>query len=266
MFVTVSISQTTDTLVARLSVIEKDAPGGHHNMVHIVFPSVPGCVSESWCYETPELEWESYEKQADGRLVLRHKYDGGTVVTEVIPYRNKVEFIAHVENQTKEPPLPNMCWQLRESPTFKAIDEDLYTELVDREFIFIRGKGRVFLNHTVRRRKVGTDSTEWFNKPYPWVQIYKSDRNPDGDEDCTDWSNCSTDRYEIPVIGAVSRDGKWLVALAADSSALTLCNAWHDCMHIWPGWENGIWRNVIYAMENDTAKLLKAWREDFGKK
>ena len=260
----------SDTLVAILTVIEKEAGGGFHPMVHIEFPGVPGCITETWCYETSGLEMVSYKKIVGGGLELRHKYDGGTVVTEVIPYPDKVEFVAHVENQTKEPPNLNMCWQLRESPTFKAIDEDHYSELINREFIFMKDKGRVFLDKTTRRIRAGSKSSEWFNQPYSWIQIYKSGKNEKKNKnkltDCSGWSNCSPDHYDVPIIGAVSKDDKWLTALAADSSAMSLCNAWHDCMHIWPEWRNGIWRTVIYAMENNPDKLLARYHEDFSQK
>ena len=258
-----------DTVNASINVIEKQSPSGFYPMVVIEFPGIPGSRTESWCYESDGLVFVSYEKTFSGKIVLRHEYDGGVIITDVIPYPNKVEFIAHVENQTKEPPFLNMCWQLREAPNFKAIDEDLYYDLVDREFIFMKDSGRVFLNHTERRPKMGSDTSDWFNKPYPWIQIYKPDwkdlpkeGNPFYTE-CDDWSNCSTDRYSKPIIGAVSRDAKWLVAIAADTNAIDLSNAWHDCMHVWVPWKDGIWRNTIYAMENNPDLLLEKYNFDF---
>jgi hypothetical protein len=58
-------------------------------------------------------------------------------------------------------------------------------------------------------------------------------------------------------------DGDWIMAIAADSNTTNLCNAWHDCMHVWVPWVNGSWRNVIYAIENDTGKLLGKYKADF---
>ena len=258
-----------DTVNASVNVVEKQSPSGFYPMVVIEFPGIPGSRTESWCYESEGLTFAGYEKTFGDKLVLRHEYDGGTILTDVIPYPYKVEFIAHVENQTKPPPFLNMCWQLREAPNFKAIDEDHYYDLVDREFIFTRDNGRVFLNHTNRRPKVGSDTSDWFNKPYPWIQIYKPDWKElpkDGVPaytTCDDWANCSTDLYSKPIIGAVSRDSNWLVAIAADTNAIDLCNAWHDCMHVWVPWKDGIWKNTIYAMENNTDLLLEKYNTDF---
>ena len=258
-----------DTIKASINVVEKQSPTGFYPMVVIEFPGIPGSRTESWCYETAGIVFVGYEKTFGGKLVLKHEYDGGTVVTDVIPYPDKVEFIAHVENQTKEPPFLNMCWQLREAENFKAVDEDHYYDLVDREFIFMKDSGRVFLNHTERRPKVGTEMSEWFNTPYPWTQIYKPDWKDLPEEgspsytQCDGWSNCSPDRYSKTIIGAISKDGDWLVAIAGDPTAHDLSNAWHDCMHIWIPWKDGIWRNVIYGLENDPDLLLKKYEADF---
>lgn len=262
-------THSKDTLIAKLSVVEKQSPSGYFPIVVVKFPGIPGCRTESWCYETRGLEFVSYEKIFGDKLVLKHEYDGGTVITDVIPFRDKVEFIAHVENQTKEPPILNMCWQLRAAPNFNAVDREHYCELVDREFIFTKDSGRVFLNHTHRRPKLGTKMSDSANNPYPWTQIYKPAWHKLPVEssgllpDCEGWSNCSTDLYNKTIIGAVSRDGDWLVAIAADPSALEVCNAWHDCMHVWIPWKDGVWRNVVYAMENDADLLLEKYDADF---
>ena len=254
---------THDTLKATVNVIEKQSPDGFRPMVVIKFPDIPGSRNECWCYETGGLTFVSYEKIFGDKLILKHKYDGGTVITDVIPYRDKVVFTAHVVDQTKKPPVLNMCWQLREAENFKAVDRDHYCELVDREFIFMKDSGRVFLNKTVRRPKIGTKMTDKVNNPYPWTQIYKPDwKNVHDTSDCEGWSNCSTDRYSQTIIGAVSRDGKWLMAIASDSTATEMCNAWHDCMHVWVPWKDGVWRNVIYAGKNDPDLLLERYDND----
>ena len=72
-------------------------------------------------------------------------------------------------------------------------------------------------------------------------------------------------RFVAPVVGVVSRDRKHLAALAA-SPAHSLCQAWHDCMHINSDWGTSgqrRWRLKIYALENDPAKLLETVAADF---
>jgi hypothetical protein len=83
------------------------------------------------------------------------------------------------------------------------------------------------------------------------------------------WSDYSPDRYTIPVIGAVSRDGKYLAALGNDSAGL-MCQAWHDCMHNNPQWLPAdappaarTWRVKVYVMENDPDALIARVNKDF---
>ena len=72
----------------------------------------------------------------------------------------------------------------------------------------------------------------------------------------------------MPVIGVVSRDGKYLTAMASGAESM-VCQAWHDCMHNNARWlpaANGNgheWRVRIYAMENDPEALLTRFHEDF---
>jgi len=83
------------------------------------------------------------------------------------------------------------------------------------------------------------------------------------------WAEYSTDRYTIPVIGAVSRDGQHLAALA-NSSASMVAQAWHDCLHNNPMWTPGDappadrrWRVKIYVMPNEPKALLNQVAKDF---
>ena len=94
-----------------------------------------------------------------------------------------------------------------------------------------------------------------------WRDIPKVDPNS--------WADYSLDRYTTRIIGVVSRDGKYLAALANDS-AVTMCQAWHDCLHNNPQWqpadappEQRIWRSRVYAMEDDPEGLLARVLRDF---
>ncbi|MBI2434214.1 MAG: exo-alpha-sialidase, partial [Candidatus Hydrogenedentes bacterium] len=81
----------------------------------------------------------------------------------------------------------------------------------------------------------------------------------------------SADRFITPVIGTVSRDGKYLAAIANDTS-LSMSQAWHDCLHNNPIWqpadapiEQQRWRLGIYALENDPTPLHEHVAADFPK-
>jgi hypothetical protein len=100
-------------------------------------------------------------------------------------------------------------------------------------------------------------------------------RSPD---DSTSWSwplpilwrgAHSPDRYTTPIIGIVSKDGKYLVA-QGNGSAETMLQAYHDCLHNNPEWlprnvplTRRTWRLKIYAMENDFKALLRRVAKDF---
>ena len=85
---------------------------------------------------------------------------------------------------------------------------------------------------------------------------------PDG------WAAYSPDRYTLPIIGAVSRDRRYLAALAT-AAEVTLSQAWHDCMHNnarWataPGDSEKTWRIRLYVLDNDDEALVAKFRRDF---
>jgi len=239
--------------------------------VRATIPSVPGFTCDSWCYEGG-MEFVSCRDLGVGRLELRHELvasPGVFVVTEVMPAADSVEFFAHLERADgaagplpESPVIPNLCWQVKSSPTF-AGKPGPYPAFVSRCFIFT-DQGRTFLDHTERRNIPVQPADDPRNNP-PWVQIYgPADKSPMRSAPDA-WADFSADRFIVPVLGVVSRDGKHLAAIAAPS-AITLCQAWHDCMHINSAWEpvgDRKWRLKIYALENDGAKLLDAVERDF---
>lgn len=246
------------------------------------FPELPGFTCDSWCYEIPDIEFIGAGAVEGGIVEMEHRVKRGEHVfrfkTEVIPSSGAVEFIvtpladpSNAESLPQELPIPNICFQLRRSPRFKSEKPatDNYPEFVERCFIFSE-KGLTFLLNTERRKIPARPSDDKENNP-PWVQMYvgvwKTPRKPRPDS----WADTSSDRYTVPIIGTVSRDRKYLVALAEDS-ADTMSQAWHDCLHTSPKWqpENAppseqVWRMKIYLMENNPDALLARARKDFPK-
>jgi hypothetical protein len=244
-------------------------------LVSASFPNAPGFTCDSWCYESP-LDFVGAKPLPNGRLELRHRFRDHPEVllfTTVTPEPGAVEIAARPELEKSgvgkipgdlQP--PNLCWQLKRAAGF-ASAPDPYPEFVKRCFIFTE-KGRTFLDKTTRLQIPCRPPDDQYNNP-PWVQMYVGAWQPvpKAPPDC--WAAYSPDRYTTTVIGAVSRDGKYLAALANDSAPL-MCQAWHDCMHNNPQWlpadgppERRTWRLKMYVMRNDPKALLARVAKDF---
>lgn len=258
-----------------LGVWEDDKLGGGKKltMVAATFPNVPGFTCDSWCYES-EVDFLSARPLDGGKLELRHRvrhHPQAVLVTTLTPEPGAVELVARIELE-KEGSLPadlltpNLCWQLRRAPAFASAPQP-YPEFIKRCFIFTE-KGRTFLDQTTRRKIPVRPANDPYNNP-PWVQMYVGASEPIPHVNTKSWADYSPDRYTIPVIGAVSRDGKHLTALANDSASV-MAQAWHDCMHNNPQWQPAdavpaqrVWRLKIYAMENNPDALLARVAKDF---
>jgi len=248
---------------------------GKLTLLSASFPNVPDFTCDSWCYES-NVEFLEARPLDGGRLELRHQLNaspGFLLVTTVTPEPGAVEFAARVERAagtTGEWPAsvetPNLCWQLRRAKGFQSAP-DPYPEFVKRCFI-VTAQGVTFLDQTTRKRIPCRAADDPVNNP-PWVQMYVGVWQPLPAVGPTSWSDYSPDRYTATVIGAVSRDRKWLAAVANDSAPL-MAQAWHDCLHNNPQWlpadapaKDRVWRLKIYVMENEPGKLLERVVKDF---
>jgi len=248
---------------------------GKEVLVSASFPELPGFVFDAWCYES-DMEFIAAEAGPGGRIVLRHRLRGSAEVvlaTTVTPEAGAVEFLARPEaipsgwsDKSSPLPTPNLCWQLQRAVSFRSAP-DPYPEFVKRCFIFT-DRGMTFLHETLRRRIPCRAPEDPYNNP-PWVQSYVGtwqDIPPVGP---ASWADYSLDRYTTTVIGVVSRDGRYLAALANDS-ATSMHQAWHDCLHNNAQWlpaeappERRSWRVKAYLMRNDARLLLDRVRRDF---
>lgn len=244
-------------------------------LVGATFPEIPDFTCDSWCYEG-DMEFLGCRDVRDGRLELRHRLTAAPdvlVVTTVTPEPGAVEFKARLERADgragplpDSPAVPNLCWQLRNAAGFASRPEP-YPEFVARCFIFTE-RGRTFLHETVRRPIPARSADDPRNNP-PWVQLYGPIWEPPQRSGANAWADFSTDRFTCTIVGAVSRDRRFLAAIASGSAG-ALCQAWHDCMHIISAWsqpeESGPrreWRLKIYVMENDPERLLQRAVQDF---
>ncbi|MBI4559728.1 MAG: exo-alpha-sialidase [Candidatus Hydrogenedentes bacterium] len=248
-------------------------------MLSVTFPNVPEFACDSWCYEA-EVDFLDARALDGGRVEMRHRdrqNRQALVITTATPRPGSVVVEARMELDREGYPaatLPaaptglNLCWQLRHAPGF-ASKPDPYPEFVRRCFIFTE-RGRTFLLDT-DRKKIPVQKPDSEHNTPPWVQMYMDARLPVPETPPNSWAGFSADRYLTPVIGAVSRDGKFLAAIANDS-ADSMAQAWHDCMHNNPKWlpedapvAERRWRLGIYAMENNPKALLGRVAEDFPK-
>ena len=253
----------------------------YDRLLSATFPQIPEFTTDLWCFESPGVEFESAHDLGDGRVQLRHRWSSQswTIVSTVTPQVGAIDFVSrmvpHDAEDAAQPsayPSLNICWQLRRAKTF-ASEPDPYPQFVARCFIFARGQtaedsGRTFLLDTVRRPIPVKPATHRRNNP-PWVQMYLPTSAPvDMRAGPTAWADYSPDRFTVPLIGAVSRDGRFLAAMASGAESM-VCQAWHDCMHNNARWlpaDDGVgktWHVKIYAMENDPARLLERFRDDF---
>lgn len=251
--------------------------GTYYPILSMTFPNVPEFSCDAWCYES-EVEFLSASPLPEGALEIRHR-DKNTpsllVVTTVTPRPGAVELVARVVSEQEgaapaggitAPPGLNVCWQFRHAPAF-ASKPDPYPAFFKRCFLFTH-TGLTFLCDT-EREKIPVQSPDAEANNPPWVQMYVPSDVPRSVTPPNSWAGTSPDRYLIPIIGVVSRDQKYLAAVANDS-AQNMSQAWHDCLHNNPKWlpedaplADRCWRVTLYVLENDPKKLLQRAGEDF---
>ena len=211
------------------------------------FPNIPEFTCDFWCFESPGIVFEKAEAIDGGRIRMTHSWEGEDweIVTVATPERGAVEIVCHLEPLTggnEKPdryPNLNVCWQLRSATSFASVDE-FYPEFVERCFMFTE-KGRTFLHDTARSPIPRKRLDHKRNNP-PWVQIYYPQSAPGEIKTATDsWSGTSSDRYTIPLIGAISKDWRYLTALATGSegnhvSSLDRLYAQQRQMAAYQGW------------------------------
>jgi dienelactone hydrolase len=251
---------------------------GRQTMVGITFPNIPDFTCDSWCYES-EVDLVDIISLNQGRMKLIHKFREHPhlyLITLITPEPGAVTFTAWIEkikHSNESLPdnilLPNICWQLKRAPAF-ASEPEPYPEFIRRCFI-ITGNEQIFLDKTDRKKIPVREEKDAVNNP-PWVQNYIRNDQPLPEPDPKLWAAYSDTKFARSIIGTISRDKKYLVAVANNAS-VSMCQAWHDCVHNNPQWlpknasvDQQIWQLKIYVMENDIETLIKKVENDFPKK
>jgi hypothetical protein len=226
-----------------------------------------------------------------------HSYPGVILKTTFTGTAHAVEAVANFETDPAYEGQPNalpsdaiaegdllhqirpttLCWSFDRGPAFspngrqspESKEPGNYPEWIRRCFIFT-DQGLTFLDHTVRRKTdepwIKDDSPQQ-TQPFCWSQHYVGTwQDPLGGGFP---ANTSTTPYTVPLIGAVSRDGRFLLALATDNAQYS-AQAWNTCLHHVPVWGpedapllKRSWRMKLYVMQNDPEKLLQLYHQDF---
>lgn len=253
---------------------------GLWTFVWVKVSEIPGCVLDLLCYEHSGMKYLSHRVVDRHGVELTHRSTKNPevlLITRVMPEPGAVEIVARAEVDAAsapaaklpgELPAPNLCFRVKRAEEAFSCYPDPFPEFIGRCFIFT-DEGRTFLLDTVRRKLPRAPADDVRNNP-PWVQMYTPVWQPTSPPSTgATWYNTSTDRFTIPVIGVVSRDRKYLVALGNGSSDM-LAQAWQECLHNNPKWlpadaapENRRWRAKVYIMPNDPDALVARVMSDF---
>lgn len=270
--------------------INKHPTHGDAALISARFADTPNCRIDLWMYESTvdfsaqnpaSARWEdrvSFEfvnarSAPDGSLELEHGIPGGegvTLTTAVTPFDGGVDIATRTAaegprvRKTLDSPVPNLCVQTVNADAFKS-DPDNYQEFVSRCFIFTKN-GRTFLDATTRMKNTTCFPADDPRNNPPKAQLHAASGGTVPRHSKVFGCGHSPDRFDIPVIGIVSRDGERLVAVMTKNGDL-MWQAYRDCVHNQPHWEpdeqtgGRILRIRIVLMENDIDKLQRNYEE-----
>ena len=262
--------------------------------VTATFPNIEGAQLDASAYESMHVTltpFLSVDLPGDDRIEVRHRYLAHPQIIHVMEIHarpEEIEFTGRLEwdkDSTEAERMapdnlwvPDLCFQLMHGPAFQAYSpviprnshdhaREFYT-FVKRCFIFTE-QGQTFLDQTTRNEfasTVGWEQDDPRNNP-PITQRHLGvwqESPPEG------MKYVSPDRYRLPLMGAVSRDGQHLIALAGVSPEY-MQQALFECLHCYGRWlpedkplMERRWRKKIYAMDNDPDRLLERYHKDFG--
>ena len=253
-------------MVPKLRYIETDK----YSLVNIAVPSIPGLECEIWCYEDHLGKAVSHQEEGNA-LVLIHNLETATVTSRFEPVRDGVEVRVEVTGpdmgSVQEVKSLNPCWQLGCSEAF-GNQGDYVQDFVARCFVMLDG-GLTLLKDTQRIPGTRNRANDKANLSDPWIQEYFPIwRSHPGQ--VSGQRGYSPDRPVYPLIGCVSRDGKYLAAFAWPETR-SLGQVWHDCLHPRPAIGEAydpkanrtVSKGRFYFLPNDEKLLLDAFRRDF---
>ena len=230
---------------------------------------IQGLVMDIWCYEDALGDPVSHTYEGK-TLVLTHKLGTANVTSHFKPLNDGVDILVRVygpdEADIKKVRSLNPCCQFERSPAFMG-EGDYVEDFVSRCFVYLEN-GMTYLKDT--KRIPGTTGNETnADAEKPWIQeYYPTWRKHPGQ--VKGQRGYSTDRPVYPIIGTVSKDGKYLAAVVWPET-MRLGQVWHHCVHPRPIISESfdaskgetVTHGKIYLMENNGKKLLKNFKKDF---
>jgi len=220
------------------------------------------------CFESAPFHSGTAEKRPDGSVVFSYTAGEMKCVTTFTPKvggRVEMNVVATGPlEELKKIKFIDGCMQHWESPAFRR--RGALTEFAERGFIYTM-RGPVSLLDTPRgNQKAFAADSPWNTPPGTQWYVQPSAQHPG---DIWGFGTCG-DRPVIGLIGAVSRDGKWLTAIGRPHN-LSIGQGWHDCLHCgghtrWYLNEATATirqRTMLYVMPNDKEALLAAGLADF---
>jgi hypothetical protein len=227
-----------------------------------------GLVCELWCYEAGSFQYGKGSKSGDGSVVFIHTSGKMTATTRFTPSgESRVSMDVSVQGpieELKKVVYMGPCMQLWHSEKFKR--EDSLVDFARRCFLYTM-RGPVGMLDTARGPMKGFKPDGPENNP-PYTQWYVPiGRVHPGDI----WAfGASGDRPLYGIVGAVSRDGRWVAAIGC-AHTRTLGQGWHDCIHYVPEMQaylderkgQLLQRTTLYVMPNDKRRLLENFQQDF---
>lgn len=253
--------------------------------VIVAFPDHPELNCAIWCYEDKLGQPATWAKEGQ-ELILQHRSAENArlkVTTTFTPCADGVTQVVAVEGDTEEETRAinqvNPCFQFRRSSAFGEAGDgklDYVDDFVARSFVFT-DRGFTLLKDTQRfpcamkSAKAGDRFAERANSDRPWIQSYSPvwERFPgEGGNRAAGWSSA---RITYPIMGVVSRDGKYLAAVAWPET-YRMNQLWLCCVHPWPclltadynpATKKRVSRGKLYVLPNDAAMLLARFEQDF---
>jgi len=220
------------------------------------------------CFEAGPFHEGTAQKRPDGSVVFAYESGEMKCVTTFTPkVGGRVEMDLEVTgplDELKKIRFIDGCLQHWESPAFRR--RGALVEFAERAFIYTM-RGPVSLLDTPRGAQKGFAADSSWNTP-PCTQWYV-EHGSQHPGDVWAFGTCG-DRPVVGLIGAVSRDGKWLTAVGRPYN-LSIGQGWHDCLHC--GGHTRWYldeaagrihqKTMLYVMPNDKEALLRAYFADF---
>lgn len=236
---------------------EPRLPGGRLDIFYLEAFCLPGGHERRWDQTRVPHSTRLVGASRKGDVLRFETQVGAAVVVthQVRALKDGLEMNFTLSNKGAEP------WRIQWfQPACVRVDRFTgagQSNYVERSFVFTE-RGRTWLSETRRTEAALYRGGQVFLPP--WIEAKDANPRP-----------ISADRVTNGIIGCVSGDQRWLLALASDRT-FELFEGVYVCLHSDP-WIGGLQpgevrqiRQRLYLLPNDPNKLLQRYRRDFAPK